>query len=875
MTEIDVNNTSLNESFYEIIISRDNVIDIFREVTHYIHNFIKCDFITILLNDHHNRYFSILPSLNTLSVYKDEEITIYYNETPVTDIIRTKKSLLRADLDMKGKLSPGDLKFHAEGVATDLSLPVIYNNEVKLIINLCSYQKEIFDRQKIKVLEEIVSLLSLALHRIYLSEEVAELKAGVAHWQQRYRSMLAGLSLPVVVLSSDARLIYESNEAFEQISGYSSAHLHGMDYARLHPQIPDEQISKNTRERSVYKQNGLKLLSSEGLESVVDVRYMQISDRYESGILAIYHEAQTVNEGNERVPELSLGGFSLGEDLLSVSSDLDVVVPGLLHQVQEQSEASYVLLYLINQDTGDPELAYHDHASKGEEDRRIIEDLQNGLYTSVIEGGDCLIVPDIHKQDLPEEWLEKARRTGCRSLISVPLRPHMQNTGILTLLFDVERDYSESDVSGMKSTAHYLGLIVENLQTNQKIAQIQLQNSMTNDFLSSVNATSSIDDILLLALRNLEKLIGFDYFSARLFDNSEEDAVVKTLVSKTFSKLVQCPDWHEIEDTDYGWCHLPEMKASESEEESHWRSQLKSNMNTILFVRNTYIGTFFISSLEPAQYDGQMRISFEQFANQIATIIYNVKLVNDHAALLHQLNALRKVNETTTGDGFEKLLSVISHHLKPDVITIQGLSKYLLNSAEDMGGAANQEHLKGIIQGTRNLEKLVDDLIELNRIDGVANRYELVDMNELIQEAAASLQRLYDSARAELDIMPGMPSIRCDRTRMVRVFQNMLDNAVRYIGAHNPKPRVEVGFRREDNHYLFYVKDNGIGIAGEHHDAVFQLFQEFPHEQAAENRGHGIGLCIVKKIIDKHNGEIWLESSPDTGSTFTIRVGAL
>ncbi|MEE4311028.1 MAG: ATP-binding protein [candidate division KSB1 bacterium] len=869
-----MNNTCLNESFYEIIISRDNVIDIIREVTHYIHDIIKCDFITVLLNDRNNRYFSILPSLNTLSVYKDEEITIYYNETPVTDIIRTKNSLLRIDLDMKGKLSPGDLKFHAEGVATDLSLPVIYNNEVKLIINLCSYQKDIFDRQKIKVLEEMVSLLSLGVHRIYLSEEVDELKAGVAHWQQRYRSMLAGLSLPVVVLSSDARLIYESNEAFENISGYSSAHLHGMDYARLHPQIPDEQITKNTKERSVYKHNGLKFLNSDGSESVVDVRYMQISDRYESGILAIYHEAQTVNEGEKRVRELSLGGFSLGEDLLSVSSDLDVVIPGLLHQLQEQSEASYVLLYLINQDTGDPELAYHDQASEGADDRRISEDLQNGLYTSVIEGGDCLIVPDIHKQDLPEEWLEKARRTGCRSLISVPLRPHMQNTGILTLLFDMERDYSEPDVSGMKSAAHYLGLIVENLQTNQKIARIQLQNSMTNDFLSSVNATSSIDDILILALRNLEKLIGFDYFSARLFDNTEEDAVVKTLVSKTFSTLVQCPDWHGIEDTDYGWCQLPEKKASEGEDNSHWRRHLKSNMNTILFARNTYVGTFFISSLEPAQYDGQTRISFEQFANQIATIIYNVKLVNDQAELIHQLNELKKKNETTQGDGFEKLLSVISHHLKPDIITIQGLSKYILNSSDGVGATANQEHLNGIIQGTQNLEKLVDDLLELNRINGVANRYALVDMNDVIQEAAGSLQNLYDSAKTELDIMPGMPAIRCDRERMVRVFQNLLDNAVRYIGAHNQQPRVEVGFRRDKDQFLFYVKDNGIGIVSEHHDAVFQLFQEFPHEQAAEKRGHGIGLCLVQKIIDKHNGEIWLESSPDTGSTFTFRLSA-
>jgi len=116
-------------------------------------------------------------------------------------------------------------------------------------------------------------------------------------------------------------------------------------------------------------------------------------------------------------------------------------------------------------------------------------------------------------------------------------------------------------------------------------------------------------------------------------------------------------------------------------------------------------------------------------------------------------------------------------------------------------------------------------------------------------------------------IQADLPQVYGDRVRLVEVLQNLLENAVKYIG-NQPDPEIEIGVRRDGASDIFFVRDNGMGIDPQYHDRVFELFEKLD----ANTEGTGIGLAIVKRIIEIHGGRIWLESRVGEGATFFFTV---
>jgi signal transduction histidine kinase len=123
-----------------------------------------------------------------------------------------------------------------------------------------------------------------------------------------------------------------------------------------------------------------------------------------------------------------------------------------------------------------------------------------------------------------------------------------------------------------------------------------------------------------------------------------------------------------------------------------------------------------------------------------------------------------------------------------------------------------------------------------------------------------------------VDVEPNLPVIHGDRARLVEVMQNLLDNAAKFMGAQHT-PRIEVGQEGVDPEHpnlIFYVRDNGIGIAPEHFDRVFGLFNKLD----PRSEGTGIGLALVKRIVEVHGGKIWVQSELGKGSTFFFTLPA-
>ena len=126
-----------------------------------------------------------------------------------------------------------------------------------------------------------------------------------------------------------------------------------------------------------------------------------------------------------------------------------------------------------------------------------------------------------------------------------------------------------------------------------------------------------------------------------------------------------------------------------------------------------------------------------------------------------------------------------------------------------------------------------------------------------------------EAHRVQIHLQPALPRVFGDRQRLVEVLQNLVDNAAKFMG-DQAEPRIEIGLRGHeiDGKPILFVKDNGIGIAAEHYDRVFGLFNKLN----MESEGTGIGLAIVRRIIEVHGGRIWIESEPDNGATFLFTL---
>ncbi len=202
-------------------------------------------------------------------------------------------------------------------------------------------------------------------------------------------------------------------------------------------------------------------------------------------------------------------------------------------------------------------------------------------------------------------------------------------------------------------------------------------------------------------------------------------------------------------------------------------------------------------------------------------------------------------------------------------MTITGFLGYLESDARKGNIDKVKTDISRISNAARKMENLLKDLLELSRIGRLMNPPENIPFGEIVREALEQVQGRIESSQVQVEIQSELPVVHGDRERLVEVLQNLLENAIKYSSGC-PGPLVEIGTRGEnENHYpILFVRDNGIGIDPQYHEQVFGLFNKLNPQM----EGTGIGLTLVKRIIEIHGGRIWIELSPGNGATFLFTL---
>jgi PAS domain S-box-containing protein len=217
----------------------------------------------------------------------------------------------------------------------------------------------------------------------------------------------------------------------------------------------------------------------------------------------------------------------------------------------------------------------------------------------------------------------------------------------------------------------------------------------------------------------------------------------------------------------------------------------------------------------------------------------------------------------------ERFTYTVSHDLKSPLVTIKGFLGFLETDAA-MGDVERvKADISRISNATNKMYQLLEELLELARIGHLINPPEEVPLAELAREVVNMIVGQQEKRGVEVEIAPDLPVLYGDRIRLREVLQNLVDNAVKCMG-NQLHPRVEIGMRRDNGERVFYVQDNGIGIAPQYHKKVFGLFEKLD----PKTEGAGVGLTIVKRIVEVHGGHVWIESEgAGQGSTFCFTLG--
>jgi light-regulated signal transduction histidine kinase (bacteriophytochrome) len=163
------------------------------------------------------------------------------------------------------------------------------------------------------------------------------------------------------------------------------------------------------------------------------------------------------------------------------------------------------------------------------------------------------------------------------------------------------------------------------------------------------------------------------------------------------------------------------------------------------------------------------------------------------------------------------------------------------------------------VDGAARMQALIEDLLTYSRVGRQGKPFEPTDCDAVVAAVVADL-----GSQGAAVSCAGLPTVLADRGQLTQLFQNLIGNALKFC--NGAPPRVEVRAERRGGEWLFAVRDNGIGIAPEHRERIFVIFQRL--HTRAQYPGTGIGLAICKKVVERHGGRIWVESEPGQGSTF-------
>jgi PAS domain S-box-containing protein len=496
-------------------------------------------------------------------------------------------------------------------------------------------------------------------------------------------------------------------------------------------------------------------------------------------------------------------------------------------------------------------------------------------------------LPYILNNNVQEELhdFQESPHNYVQSWLAIPLKTRGRIIGMINLDGRSRDQFTEHHAELAVTFANQLAIALDNVrlfselqsdleERRKLIAELESKNAESETLRESVAivaATLEKSEAVERILEQLERVVPFDSATVQLVSRNILEMVSSHGFPLSPNRADNCFELNEQEpaypvlreNAPYVLYEDIQLRVPAFLDPPH--NLIHAWMAVPLKVKGRILGIIALDGYRVGQFSERHAQLAVTYANQVAIALENARLFSDLQSELSARKQLISELENKNAE-LERFTYTVSHDLKSPLFTIRGFLGYLEQDALSGNQARLQGDIQRITDATDKMQRLLNELLELSRVGRLQNEYTYFPFGDLVREASELVQGRIMAGGIRVSTDPNLPMVYGDRPRLTEVLQNLLDNAAKFMG-NQEDPQIEVGCRGQDAEHgmpIFYVRDNGIGISLQHYDRVFGLFNKLD----PKTDGTGIGLALVKRIIEVHGGTIWVESEAGKGSTF-------
>lgn len=557
---------------------------------------------------------------------------------------------------------------------------------------------------------------------------------------------------------------------------------------------------------------------------------------------------------------------------LSSILDLDRLLPELVALLRERFELYHVHVYLLD-DAGQTLQMCTGSGTVGERLRaqkhQIPITTEHSLVARSARDGYIIRVDDVRNEP---DFMPNPLLPNTRSEMAVPLVTGDRVWGVLDVQDNRSHRFDQLDVATFSAISGHIATAIQNAHL---FAERRRAEEALWRYAGRLQSLHEIDQAILMAespttiaraaILRLKTLIpycraGFTMFdyednSAHVFSVTQDEGTLLvagqyqlTDEREMLHKLKQGPvygDVHDLPRTLPFWNLLQELEVG-------------SLLVYPLLAHDELIGTLNLTRNKPNLFDEEDIQIVSEVAASLAIAMEQARLyeqVKRHAQMLEEQNA-----------ELEQFAYVASHDLQEPLRIVISYVQLLSRRYEGQLDQDADLFMKYIVEGAMRMKDLISGLLDYSRLGRRGQPFAPTACETVLARVLANLRMAIEEKGAVITYTP-LPVVWADAMQLGQLFQNLLSNAIKFCEG---QPEVAIGARREGEEWLFWVQDNGIGLELQYAERIFAIFQRL--HTIEEYPGTGIGLAICKKIVERHNGRLWVESEPGQGSTFFFTI---
>lgn len=288
--------------------------------------------------------------------------------------------------------------------------------------------------------------------------------------------------------------------------------------------------------------------------------------------------------------------------------------------------------------------------------------------------------------------------------------------------------------------------------------------------------------------------------------------------------------------------------------------QVKAKLVVPILIKTELWGLLIVHQCRQARQWTEFEVEMlQQLANPIGIALTQAQLLEQET---RQRQELARSNAE-----LQQFAYIASHDLQEPLRMVTSYLQLLERRYKDRLDESANDFIAYAVEGATRMKTLINDLLAYSRIETRGKSFERIDCNAIVKHAIANLQIAINENQAAIT-WDELPELWADSTQLIQLFQNLISNAIKFQGSGSPT--IHISAEHQHENWLFRVQDDGIGIDPQYAERIFVIFQRLHNR--TEYPGTGIGLAICKRIIERHDGSIWVESEPGKGSTFCFTL---